>query len=116
MTVSYHIHRFHTLVLTYQPVERVHWLRSKAQFERWLEEQDSIHNEAQWIPAYFHAKAETWRKLMDIAAQKSMKGHEAYASYQMHAWEELSRSTVKALSPITNAPLKHYKVESILLS
>jgi hypothetical protein len=80
-----------------------------------LEEQDSIHNEAQWIPAYFHARAETWRKLMEFAAQASMKGHEAYASYQMDAWEELSRSTVKAFSPITKAPLKRYKVESILL-
>jgi hypothetical protein len=91
-------------------------LRAKAQFERWLEEQDSIHNEAQWIPAYFHTRAESWRTLMAFSAQGSMKGHEAYASYQMHAWEELSRSAVKALSPITSAPLKHFKFESILLS
>ena len=45
-------------MLTYMSVERVHWLRSKAQFEQWMKEQDSIHNEAKWIPAYFHAKAE----------------------------------------------------------
>jgi hypothetical protein len=51
-------------MLTYKSVEQVHWLRAKAQFERWLEEQDSIHNEAQWIPAYFHAKANTWKNLM----------------------------------------------------
>ncbi|KAN0135311.1 hypothetical protein V8E53_006876, partial [Lactarius tabidus] len=37
---------------------RVHWLRAKAQFERWKEEQDSIHNKALWVPAYFHANAE----------------------------------------------------------
>jgi hypothetical protein len=81
-----------------------------------LEEQDSIHNEAQWIPAYFHTKAETWRKLMVLAAQGSLKGHQAYASHQMYAWEELSRSSAKALSPITEAPLKHFEVESILKS
>ncbi|KAH9017156.1 hypothetical protein EDB84DRAFT_1276642 [Lactarius hengduanensis] len=86
-------------------VERVHWLRARAQFERWSEEQHSIHNEAKWIPAYFHAKAETWKKLMITATQDSLKGHQAYASYQMHAWEELSRSSVKALTPITNSPL-----------
>lgn len=97
-------------------VNRVHWLRVKAQFERWLEEQDSIHNEAQWIPAYFHDRAETWRKLMNFAAEQSMKGHKAYASYQMHAWEELSISTVKAVSPITGTPLKRYKVESLLMA
>ncbi|KAI9432278.1 hypothetical protein H4582DRAFT_1821382 [Lactarius indigo] len=91
--------------------ERVHWLRARAQFERWSEEQDSIHNEAKWIPAYFHSKAETWKKLMIIAAQGSLKGHQAYASYQMHAWEGLSRSSVKALTPITDAPLKHCKMK-----
>ncbi|KAI9430336.1 hypothetical protein H4582DRAFT_2063950 [Lactarius indigo] len=95
--------------------ERVHWLRARAQFERWLEEQHSIHNEAEWVPAYFHAKAKMWKKLMTIAAQDSLKGHQAYASYQMHAWEELSRSSVKALTPITDAPLKHCKVKSIHL-
>jgi hypothetical protein len=115
MTVSYYIHKPYILCL-HITVERVHWLRAKAQFERWLEEQDSIHNEAEWVPAYFNARAEKWRTLMDFAAQGFMKGHEAYASYQMHSWEELSRSTVKALSPITEAPVKHYKVESILLS
>lgn len=98
------------------PVERVHWLRAKAQFERWLEEQDSIHNEAEWIPAYFHAKAETWRHLMALAAHESLKGHKAYASYQMHAWEELSQSSANALSPITRSPLIHYDIESILQS
>jgi hypothetical protein len=101
-------------LLTCLKVERVHWLRAKAQFERWLEEQDSIHNEAQWIPAYFHSKAETWRKLMVVAALGSLKGHEAYASYQMHAWEELSHSATSALSPITNSQPVHYDVESIL--
>ena len=92
-------------------VERVHWLRARAQFERWSEEQHSIHNEATWIPTYFHAKAETWKKLMITAMQDSLKGHQAYASYQMHAWEELSRSSVKALTPITNSPLKHCEIK-----
>ncbi|KAH9172243.1 hypothetical protein EDB89DRAFT_1906356 [Lactarius sanguifluus] len=91
--------------------ERVHWLHARAQFERWSEEQQSIHNEAKWIPAYFHAKAETWKKLMITATQDSLKGHQAYASYQMHAWEELSRSSVKALTPITNSPLKHCEIK-----
>ncbi|KAN0140496.1 hypothetical protein V8E53_001705 [Lactarius tabidus] len=72
--------------------ERVHWLCAKAQFERWVEEQDSIHNEAKWVPAYFHTKAESWRKLMDWAIHESLKGHASYASYQMFAWEELSTS------------------------
>lgn len=99
-----------------QTVERVHWLRAKAQFERWLEEQDSIHNEAEWIPSFFQSKAETWRHLMAFASQGLLKGHEAYASYQVCAWEGLSESSKRALSPILDTPVKHYNVESLLLS
>ncbi len=70
-----------------------------------MEEQASIHNEAEWVPAYFHAKAEKWNALKSMAAQQEQYGHEAYASWQMHSWEELARSLEKALSPITSAPL-----------
>jgi hypothetical protein len=60
-----------------------------------------------WVPAYFHAKAECWKAWMDTAAQAKLPGHEAYASRQAHAWEELSRSSMRALTPITSTPLKH---------
>ena len=73
MTVSQDIHKWYTDMLTCMLVERVHWLRAKAQFERWMEEQDSIHNEAKWIPAYFHAKAESWRELMHMSAKGSLR-------------------------------------------
>ncbi|KAN0124687.1 hypothetical protein V8E53_002258 [Lactarius tabidus] len=87
--------------------DRVHWLRAKAQFERWKEEQDSIHNEAVWVPAYFHAKAELWSEWRNCAVRDELPGHAAYASLHAHAWEELSRSSTKALTPITSAPLKY---------
>ena len=88
-------------------VDRVHWLRAKAQFERWKEEQDSIHNEAVWVPAYFHAKAELWSEWMNYAVREQLLGHAAYASRQAYAWEELSRSSMRALSPIISSPLKY---------
>jgi hypothetical protein len=43
-----------------------------------MEEQASIHNEADWVPAYFHAKSEQWKALMrpqrsrDCMAMKHM--------------------------------------------
>ena len=103
------------VTVTYSSVERVHWLRAKAQFERWLEEQDSIHNEAHWAPAFFKSKAEAWRQRMVLASQGSLKGHEAYASYQMCAWEGLSESSKNALSVITDSLLKTYDVQLLLL-
>jgi hypothetical protein len=87
-------------------VNRVHWLRAKAQLERWLEEQDSIHNEAEWVPAYFHAKVEGWEAWRDMAARDELPGHHAYASRQAHAWEEMSRSSIKALTPIISNTLQ----------
>ncbi|KAF8262068.1 hypothetical protein EI94DRAFT_1603959 [Lactarius quietus] len=85
---------------------RVHWLRAKAQFERWKEEQDSIHNEAVWVPAYFHAQAELWRNRMMLSVQAGNPGHVAYAAHQAHAWDELFISSEKTLSPITCSLLK----------
>jgi hypothetical protein len=87
-----------------------------SQFQRWKEEQASIHNEAEWVTAYFHTKAEQWKTLMTIAAHQTMHGHEAYASQQMHSWEELSKSSEKALSPITSTSLKQFKNASLYLS
>jgi len=98
----------------FNTVERVHWLRAKAQFERWLEEQRSIHNEAEWVPAYFQARSEIWRKLMISAEEGSLKGHKAYASAQAHAWDKLSKSSKVALSSVTDSQLKMYAIESIL--
>ncbi|KAF8266185.1 hypothetical protein EI94DRAFT_1586549, partial [Lactarius quietus] len=83
----------------------VHWLHAKAQFEQWKEEEDSVHNEY-WIPTYFHAKAECWKRWMKNAAQGQLAGHEAYASCQIHIWEETSLSLRKALTPITSTSHK----------
>ena len=55
-----------------------------------------------------------WKKLMVSSADRSLKGHEAYASYQMQAWKELSIGSAKALASITESPLVHYEAESDL--
>ena len=108
MTVSDHLCLKISLALTDGIVNRVHWLRAKAQFERWKEEQDSIHNEAIWVPTYFQTKADCWKGWMKRATQDKLHGHAAYASRQAHAWGELSKSSKKALIPITSASSKYF--------
>ena len=76
----------------------------------------SIHNEALWVPAYFHTKAEQWEVQMNISAQQLQHGHTTYASQQMHSWEELSKSSKKALALITSSPLKSFKVMALYLN
>ncbi|KAH8987551.1 hypothetical protein EDB86DRAFT_2832248 [Lactarius hatsudake] len=87
----------------FEEFSRVHWLRAKAQHERWKEEDKAIKNEAMWVPQYFHAKATCWKAWMDVARVAKLDGHNAYASYQAHAWEEMCRSSMKALVPITSS-------------
>jgi hypothetical protein len=81
-----------------------------------VEEQASIHNEAEWVSAYFHAKSEEWKALMMVVSLQGLHGHEAYPSQQMHSWKELSSSSKKTLSPITSTPLKHFKTASLYLT
>ena len=96
------------IILSDGTVNRVHWLQAKAQFERWKEEQDSICNEAVWVPGYFHTVVEHWKAQINFAMQGDLSWHAAYASRQAYAWEELSISAKKALTPITSAAsLKH---------
>jgi hypothetical protein len=96
-----------TLMLNAGIINRVHWLRAKAQFERWKEEQDSIHNEVLWVPTYFHANAELWKTQMKLAVDGRLPRHTAYASCQAYAWEGLSRSSQKSLLPVPSASLKY---------
>jgi hypothetical protein len=84
-------------------VNWVHWLQAKAQIDRWKEEQDSIHNEAVWVPSYFCAQAELWRSWMELAVKAVLPGHATYASCR----HELFISSTKALTPITSSSFKH---------
>src|SRR6202012_5536454 len=106
-TVSAYLFRIAGEIFSNGPVNRVHWLRAKAQFERWKEEQDSIHNEVVWVPAYFHTMAELWKAQVEFSVQGDLSRHAAYAPHQAYAWEELSLSATKALALITSASLKH---------
>jgi hypothetical protein len=69
-----------------------------------------------WVPAYFHSKAEQWKEWINNAEKHSQHGHRAYASQQMHLWEELCRSLEKSLTPITSTPLKSFKATSLYLT
>ncbi|KAF8257900.1 hypothetical protein EI94DRAFT_1626568, partial [Lactarius quietus] len=88
----------------------VHWLRAKAQFKRWKEEEVSIHNEAVWIPAFFHTQAECWSAQMNVSVQAGNSSHAAYTSCLAHAWHELFISSRKALSPISSSLRKNVSV------
>ncbi|KAI0258535.1 hypothetical protein BC834DRAFT_835372, partial [Gloeopeniophorella convolvens] len=35
----------------------VYWLRAKAQFDRWKEEEQNLRHEAEWVPRFFDHKS-----------------------------------------------------------
>ena len=86
-------------------VQRVHWLRAKAQLERWIEEECTIKNEAHWVPAYFRNRADFWMERMDRTVQLTSPGHYAYAAKQRHMWIQLAQSADEALKFIRESEL-----------
>lgn len=112
-TVSGCMYVHHTAILTWISAEQVHWLHAQAQFEWSLEEQDRIHNEAQWIPAYFHTKSKMWKRLMVSTAKGSLKRHEVYCMHHIKCTHGMSFpwGSSKAHSSIMS-PLIQYTAES----
>jgi hypothetical protein len=72
-------------------VQRVHWLRARAQSGRWNEEVVLVGYEMQWTIRYFFNKADHWENL--LAAQKETGhltlGPAAYAAQKAGMWRWL---------------------------
>ncbi|KAG1871356.1 hypothetical protein DFJ58DRAFT_713869 [Suillus subalutaceus] len=58
---------------------RVHWLRTKALRDRWVEELLLVQHEMNWTCDFFLHKAEQWICLAAIAKEARKMGHLAYA-------------------------------------
>ena len=46
----------------YGTVDRVHWLRMKARYDRWNEEVTILKNEMKWIVLWFGTQRRTWEE------------------------------------------------------
>jgi len=64
-------------------VQRVHWLRARAQHHRWQEEKTLLRYEMQWTVRYFLYESEKWKKHCDSDCSPGAK---AYASRQSATW------------------------------
>ncbi|KAI0258462.1 hypothetical protein BC834DRAFT_847349 [Gloeopeniophorella convolvens] len=51
----------------------VHWLRAKAQFDRWKEEEQNLWHEAEWVPRFFDHKSSFWGALCQSTAEAETK-------------------------------------------
>ncbi|KAH9484689.1 hypothetical protein JR316_0001588 [Psilocybe cubensis] len=78
--------------------KRVHWLRARAQFQRWSEEATILDYEMLWTVNYFVHKAEWWRCSAEVHRNGKVldgdtvqKGRVAYAERQASLWDNLAR-------------------------
>jgi hypothetical protein len=68
---------------------RLHWLRARAQYNRWAEEVLLTQHEMEWTTRYFMHMANKWKLIS--ALHPDRKGHAAFAAQQIGTWEELGR-------------------------
>jgi hypothetical protein len=91
-------------LLIYSIVQRVHWLRARAQFLRWQEEVTLINYEMQWTVRFFIHKSRSWAEIVD-RANSPKAGGLAYARRKHAMWEGLARKADRTFT-LLNAAYK----------
>ncbi|KAF8799289.1 hypothetical protein BYT27DRAFT_7121086, partial [Phlegmacium glaucopus] len=67
-------------------VRRVHWLRARAQLNRWQEEVSLTGYKMQWTVRYFSFQSQSWAGVADATGNA---GHVTYAKQKRAMWEQL---------------------------
>ena len=71
----------------FSTVQRVHWLRARAQNHRWQEELILVKHEMEWTTRYFVHRARVW---IDRITPSQKPGPNAYAARQRAQWMQLA--------------------------
>jgi hypothetical protein len=82
-------------------VQRVHWLRARAQRNRWREECLLLTYEMEWTVRYFVQRGTTW----ESKCRGSPAGAAAYAAQQLTFWLQLAHFANRVFAQ-TNANYK----------
>jgi hypothetical protein len=72
------------------PVNRVHWIRARAQNNRWHEELTLTGYEMQWTVRYFKHQARKWEKWGIQVDQAGKPGAAAYATAKVIMWTQMA--------------------------
>jgi hypothetical protein len=71
-------------------VNRVHWLRARAQRQRWQEELILVGHEMKWTVMYFRFQSRVWNERRDVAEEMGDMGAAAYAARKEAMWREMA--------------------------
>ena len=81
-------------------VYRVHWLRTKAQRDRWVEELTLIQHEMDWTCNFFIFKSKQWDARSQKAKAENQEGHACYAARQAHVYSTLAEHAGESFKKI----------------
>ena len=82
-----------------RPVYRVHWLRARAQLNRWQEEVTLTRNEMHWVINYFTFRQSQWLSWQSLYPDMT-PGHHAYAERQKAMWVEIGEQARRVFQMI----------------
>ena len=85
-------------------VQRVHWLRARAQKNRWQEELTLVGYEMQWTTRYFLYRARKWQ--VQLEDNDLQAGPRAYAARQAAQWGGLVSDAERAYRVVN----REYKI------
>ena len=74
-------------------VNRVHWLRARAQKQRWMEEFILVGYEMTWTVNYFRYQANIWENHGIIAQRAGKRGAVAYAARKAAMWRAVAATS-----------------------
>lgn len=72
------------LICLHIAVQRIHWLRARAQWYRWKEETQLVQYEMQWTVRYFLHESHRWKERS--LNPSVLDGPKAYAARQSDIW------------------------------
>ena len=83
---------------------RVNWLRAKARYTRWQEEQVLLISEMQNTIRWFQHRGRTWEARSEAAMADNLKGHAAYARKQVFLSNRFLANARKTFLPLFGPP------------
>jgi len=71
-------------------VNRVHWLRARAQRQRWNEELILVRNEMDWTVRYYIYQSTVWKDRKSVAEGMDDMGAAVYAARKYAMWMHMA--------------------------
>lgn len=73
-------------------VNRVHWLRARAQRQRWQEELILVEREMEWTVRYYLHQSGVWAERRRTADDIEDRGAAVYAARKIDMWRNMAAS------------------------